>query len=216
VDQYATCINDLGQITGWYVDTSGVVRGYERSSRGKFTALDVPFTGATGTYPISINNSGEIVGAWTDSDGNSHGFTLIAGTYTSFDYPGGTQTEADDVNSAGDIVGQCYDASGAGIGFLLSGGTFTPIEYPGAAGTYALGINDSGVIVGDYCPTAATECPITSEGLQVFLLSGGVYTTISILPGEVYADAADINNNGVIVGYYEDAAGLFGSFMATP
>jgi hypothetical protein len=211
--QFAECINDSGQIVGTYIDNSGVSHGYERSG-GKFSPLDVPFSGATGTYPISINNSGEVVGGWADSDGNEHGFTLIGGTYASFDYPGGTQTSASDVNSAGDIVGSYLDASGAFEGFLLSGGTYTPIEYSGAVSTYADGINDSGVIVGNYCTTS--ECEINFDGAQNFLLSGGVFTSIDILPGEVYAVADDINNNGVLVGYYQDAAGLVVSFLAAP
>jgi len=211
--QYATCVNDLGQIVGTYVDSSGVAHGYERTG-GKFTTLDVPFTGATGTTPISVNNSGEVVGTWIDGDGNAHGFTLIGSTYASFDYPGGTQTSPADVNNAGDIVGSCYDASGVYIGFLLSGGTYTPIEYSGAVETYAEGINDSGVIVGNYCTSSGCETDL--DGVQNFLWSGGVYTPISILPGEVLTAAIDINNNGVLVGYYQDAAGLLVSFMATP
>jgi hypothetical protein len=211
--QEAACLNDLGQIVGWYVDSSGAGHGYELSG-GRFTTLDVPFDGATGTYPQSINNSGEVVGGWTDSAGNSHGFTLIGGSYTSFDYPGGTETFFNDINSAGDIVGYYLDASGAYEGFLLSGGTYTPIEYSGAVETYANGINDSGVIVGGYCTTS--ECEIGLAEVQNFLWSGGVFTPISILPGEVYNDVTDINNNGVLVGYYQDAAGVVGSFMATP
>ena len=211
--QWATCINDLGQIVGTYSDSSGVYHGYERSG-GTFTKLNVPFSGATGTYPQSINNSGEVVGGWADSGGNGHGFTLIGGTYTSFDCPGGTQTIVDDVNSAGDMVGECYDASGLGIGFLVSGGTYTPIEYPGALETYAAGINDSGVIVGNYCTTS--ECEVSFVGVQNFLWSGGVFTPIAILPGEVVTDVIDINNNGVLVGYYQDAAGLVAGFIATP
>jgi uncharacterized membrane protein len=212
-DQYITSINDSGQIVGWYSGIPGRVVGYERSG-GEFSPLNVPFPGATGTYPEYINNSGEIVGQWTDSDGNAHAFTLIGGAFTSFDYPGGTQTEFDYVNSAGDITGSCYDSSGVGIGFLFSGGTYTPIEYPGAVETLAGGINDSGVVVGSYCTTS--ECPVNFHGLQSFLWSGGVFTDISILPGEVYAEAADINNNGVLAGYYLDAAGLYVGFIATP
>lgn len=211
--QEAACINDLGQIIGIYYDSSGVSHGYERSG-GKFTALDVPFAGATGTVPQSINNSGEVVGGWADSDGNGHGFTLIGGTYASFDYPGGTQTFATDVNSAGDIVGSYYDASGVFEGFSLTGGTYTSIAYPGAVETFVNGINDSGVLVGGYCTTS--ECETTLDGVQNFLWSGGVFTLVTILPGEVYAVADDINNNGVLVGYYQDAAGLIVGFMATP
>jgi hypothetical protein len=211
--QWATCVNDLGQIVGQYYDSSGVGHGYERSG-GKFTTLDVPFAGATGTFPQSINNSGEVVGCWADSADNSHGFTLTGSTYTSFDYPGGTQTCATDINSAGNIVGGCYNASGVGIGFLLNEGTFTPISFPDAAETSANGINDSGDIAGTYCPTSG-ECETNSDGAQGFLLSGGTFTAVTI-PGEVYTDVTDINNDGVLVGYYQDAAGLVVSFLASP
>jgi uncharacterized membrane protein len=211
--QEATCINDAGQIVGTYLDSSGFNHGYERIG-GKFTQLDVPFTGATATLPFSINDSGEVVGCWGDSDGNDHGFTLIGGTYASFDYPGAVQTCADDINSAGDIIGAYFDASGTENGFLLSGGTYTSFAYPGAMDTFVNGINDPGVIVGGYCTTS--ECEDTLDGVQNFLLSGGVFTPITILPGEVYADVTDINNDGVIVGSYQDATGLVVSFMATP
>jgi hypothetical protein len=47
------------------------------------------------------------------------------------------------------------------------------------------------------------------------LLSGGVFTTITI-PGEFATTPIDINNNGVILGSYQDAAGVVVSFIATP
>jgi probable HAF family extracellular repeat protein len=111
----------------------------------------------------------------------SHSFTLIGGTYTSFDYPGATFTQANAVNSAGEIVGYYNDTSGVSHGFLLSGGTYASIDVPGAASTTSSGINDTGDIVGGYCPTG--ECISSEEGTQGYLLSGGVFTPIAI-PGE--------------------------------
>jgi len=208
----ASDINDLGQIVGAYIDSSGVYHGYERSL-GKFTKIDVPFAGATGTLAVAINNSGEVVGSWTDSSAASHGFTLIGGTYTSLDYPGATQTTATDINSVGAIVGWYIDTSGVYHGYLLSGGTYTSFDAPDSVYTAATGINDAGAIVGAYCTTS--ECSSTSVGQQGFLLSGGVFTTIAV-PGEVETGLSDINNNGAVIGYYQDAAGLVVSFLATP
>lgn len=205
-------INDLGQIVGQYFDSAGHYHSYELSG-GKFTTIDVPFTGATTTFAYGINNSGEIVGAWVDSAGNTHGFTLIGGTYASFDFPGASSTQAFSVNSAGDIVGPYDDASNIAHGFLLSGGTYTAIDFPGSTASLAGGINDSGVIVGDYCTT--TECAATDDWTQGYLLSGGVFTTIAI-PGEAATIPQNINNNGVVVGFYIDAAGLEVSFLAVP
>ena len=200
-------INDLGQIVGQYVDGSGVTHGFEMSDR-YFTTIDVPFAGSKGTFVYSINNSGEIVGSWSDG-GISQGFTLIGGTYTSFNYPGATYTFAEDVNNNGDIVGVYISPDSNGNqGYLLSGGTYTSIEVPGAVDTEAIAINDAGVIVGVYF----TSDPSLTQG---FVLSGGVYTTLTI-PGEPYTFLDDINNNGVVLGNYQDAAGLTVSFLATP
>jgi uncharacterized membrane protein len=207
----ASDINDLSQIVGAYIDSSGVYHGYERSS-GKFTKIDVPFAGASGTFAVAINNSGEIVGSWYGSTA-THAFTLIGATYTSLDYPAATATSATDINTAGEIVGFYTDASGVYHGYLLSGGTYSSFDPPGSVQTFATGINDAGDIVGTYCTTS--DCVSTSAGEQGFLLSGGVFTTIAIA-GEVATGLIDINNNGVIVGYYEDAAGLVVSFIATP
>jgi hypothetical protein len=202
-------VNDSGEIVGTYDEYD---RGYERSG-GKFTKIAVPFAGALGTFPYGINNSGEIVGGWWDSNRVEHGFTLIAGAYTSFDYPGSSETAGFGINSAGDIVGGYDDASGVPHGFLLSGGTYTSFNFPGAGETDPYAINDAGDIVGAYCTT--TECPSALEGAQGFLLSQGVFTTIAI-PGEVFTYASGINNNDVVVGVYQDAAGLTVSFLATP
>jgi uncharacterized membrane protein len=208
--QGVTAINDSGQMVGLYgVNFS---QGFERSA-GKFTPIAVSFAGAAGTFPYGINNSGEVVGGWWDSNIVEHGFTLIGGTYTSFDYPGASESGAFGINSAGDIVGSYNDASGVPHGFLLSGGTYTSFDPPGAVSTAAYGINDAGDIVGLYCTT--TECNSTFAGAQGFLLRQGVFTTIAI-PGEYYTYADGINNKGVVLGTYVDAAGLVVSFLATP
>ena len=47
------------------------------------------------------------------------------------------------------------------------------------------------------------------------MLSGGVFTTVTI-PGEPYTVLYDINDNGVLLGNYQDAAGLEVGFLATP
>ena len=172
--------------------TKGMSEAAESSPRSRCRLL-VPW----GTFPYGINNSGEIVGGWWDSNRIEHGFTLIGGTYTSFDYPGATETAGFAINSAGDIVGPYSDASGVEHAFLLSGGAYSSFDFPGADFTVANGINDAGDIVGIYCTT--TGCISTSEGEQGFLLSAGVFTTISI-PGEFFTAAQGINNNGEVVG----------------
>ena len=76
-------INDAGQIVGAYVDANHLMHGYIYSN-GTYTILDDPSAGTNGPYPQSggstggtqafgINNSGQIVGEYFDSNGALHG-----------------------------------------------------------------------------------------------------------------------------------------------
>src|SRR5579863_3766945 len=67
--QYATGVNDSGQVVGTYLDSSSVWHGYERTL-GTFTKINAPFVGATASFTSAINNSGEVVGGW-----NADGYT---------------------------------------------------------------------------------------------------------------------------------------------
>ena len=218
-------INDFGQIVGdYYVGDIGgsyIFHSYELDG-DTFKPLNVPFVGAVSTFSPAINNTGEIVGGWTDSAGNSHGYTRIGDTYTSFDYPGGGQIQLYlSVNSEGHIVGSYADANGNVHGFLRRGETYTSIDFPGAVYTASTGINDADEIVGSYCPT--NQCLQTGgEGLQGFILKNGVYTTFAI-SGEYATALASINNKGVLMGNYYDAdvnaantANHVHTFLATP
>ncbi|GLQ89082.1 hypothetical protein GCM10007898_26540 [Dyella flagellata] len=223
--QQAYSINDFGQIVGDYysgeIGGAYIFHSYELDG-DKFKPLNVPFADAVSTFSPAINDEGEIVGGWTDSAGNSHGYTRIGGSYTSFDYPGGGQIQLYlAVNSDGDIVGSYADANGAVHGFLRRGETYTSIDFPGAVYTASTGINDAGEIVGSYCPTS--QCLATGgEGMQGFILKNGIYTAFAI-PGEYATALASIDNKGVLMGNYYDAdvnqadtANHVHTFLATP
>jgi probable HAF family extracellular repeat protein len=200
--QAASAVNDLGQVVGYYADSSSAIHGYSESG-GVFTQIDVPFSGATGTGAFGINNSGQIVGYWRDAS-TDHGFLLSGGTYTTIDYPGAVFTYANAINNLGDVVGFYGDAGGVYHGFLLSKGIYTPLDAPGSTATEANGINDAGNIVGLYCLTA--ECAVNFDTFQGFVLVGGVYSPITI-PGATSTGALGINNTGIIVGLYFDSVG---------
>jgi probable HAF family extracellular repeat protein len=136
-------INDAGQIVGYYA-AGGSLHGFLLSG-GSYTTINVP--GSEFSEAFQINNAGQIVGAYTTSDGKEHGFLLSGGSYTTIDVPGATYTAVGGINDAGQIVGS-YGAGGTTHGFLLSGGSYTTIDVPGANETYASGINDAGEIVG--------------------------------------------------------------------
>jgi len=82
--------------------------------------------------------------------------------------------------------------------------TFTTLEFPGVNNTFALGINNADQVVGGYCG----NCNVT--GGLAFLYSGGLYATITA-PG-ANAEAWDINNQGLIVGTYQNSSGVTTGF----
>ena len=59
---------------------------FVRDKRGDgFATIDVP--GAQGTEPHRINNRGQIVGLYSDSEGTMHGFLLDDDEFTTIDHP---------------------------------------------------------------------------------------------------------------------------------
>ncbi len=135
-----------------------------------FTSIDVP--GATGTLATGINDHGAIVGIYYDASGNSHGFLMENGAFSTVDVPGSLvgvsgmlQTEANGINLAGDIVGDYYAPPGAPgapactattppyspqcrRGFLYHNGQFSDVLVPGKAGSIPNAISPTGTIYG--------------------------------------------------------------------
>ena len=155
--------NDLA--VGFYnsvgMDATGnhpVSHGYTYNiATNTFSAnIDDPNASLTngGTVAAAINNSGEIVGFYKDSSGETHGFLDIGGSFTTVDGPGVTstgQTQLLGLNDQGLAVG-FYQVNANDIlhGFVFDSvhDTFTTVDPPGSAGTTLNGINDLDQIVG--------------------------------------------------------------------
>ena len=152
----------------------------------------------TGTYASGINDAGDIVGYFTTTDLEIHGFIDTGGTFTTIGVPGGALTQAFGINNSGTVAGT-YTDSTFEHGFTDIGGTFTTINHPSATlGTFVLGINDAGVLVGEYGD---------STGTHSFVDNGGTFTPIVDPAATAAGDdtlAAGINNAGVVVGGYFD------------
>jgi len=158
------------------------------------TFQTVDFSGGSTQTAGGVNDSGQIVGHYSDSLGVFHGYELSGGTYTTINvsFSGAVDTFPYGIDNAGDIVG-CWSRSGntAG-GFELSGGTYTQLQFPGGTGTCGHAINNKGDITGYYDDTS---------GAHGFVLSAGIYTSIDV-PGAVETIAGGINDAGDIVGTY--------------
>jgi len=177
-----------------------------------FFTFDPP--GSTATTVAGINNSGQIVGRYTDASG-SHGFLRTGANYTNIDVPGANagSTFAAGINSAGQIVGW-YSVGSAPHGFLRStdGSTFTTIDVPnmplGLPVNALYGINDKGEIVG----IGWSAGPVTDG----FLRSAD--GTITPLQFGSTAAPRGINNSGTIAGYFVrgGSPGLRRGFVRSP
>jgi probable HAF family extracellular repeat protein len=71
---FATDINDLGDIVGYFVDSSGTCHAYVYHKK-QFTEINVPGQyGPSGATATGINNCGQIVGQYSTEDGSTFGF----------------------------------------------------------------------------------------------------------------------------------------------
>jgi hypothetical protein len=82
----AAGINATKGITGGFVDSDDVMRGYVRSVSGDYTAFDAPDAGASGisgyvgTAGFGINSAGTIAGSYIDKSLLIHGFVYTPNT----------------------------------------------------------------------------------------------------------------------------------------
>ncbi len=163
----------------------------------RYTALNVP--ASLQTAAAGINDLGEIVGVYQDSEFVQHGFLFNGLTYTTIDYPGAVLTRADNINNLGQIVGT-YANAGSNVlhGFTLKAGVFTPIDAPGSSSaTYLNQINNFGVIGGGYI-----DANSISHG---FVYNAGTFTAIKF-PGASNTAVTGINDSGEVSGVYCDPA----------
>jgi probable HAF family extracellular repeat protein len=160
-----------------------------------FTNFDGPPDNTQGTTVNGINNLGQAVGFSTAANGAFNNFIRnVNGSFTLLNFASSAEAMANGLNSQGQVVG--------GIGttaFFLTNGGNTVITLPTVNGTTtaeaAFGINDQGTIVGQYTDSNSG----TSPG---FVLSKGAFTTLNPVANDTQVFAQGINNNGLVVGFY--------------
>src|SRR5260370_21389583 len=144
-----TSINDGGDIAGVFLtapstSVPNLAHGFVRvAATGSITEFDAPGAGTgknQGTFPASINTTGDIAGMYFDASNAYHSFVRsAAGTITTFDVPGAPTTTEHrgttplSINAGGDITGSYMHANDVRHGFVRSAaGTFTTFDVPGA------------------------------------------------------------------------------------
>ena len=168
------------------------------------TTFDYPGTGNS-TLPQKINERGDVVGEFIDSNGVTRGFVRFSdGSFSApIVDPNDTVgfTEGRGINNSRTVVGDYATSDGNLHGFFLSGGTFTGFDVPGAVFTAVLSINNPADFTGTFVPDG-------SGIQQAFVSVGGTLTSFSV-PAAVATLAYDINDSKrLVVGYYIDSSGI--------
>ena len=139
-----TSTNDLGHYAGNTRSPDGEkIVGFTLID-GVFSTYDVP--GSLKTVFYGLNNAGQAVGFYRDSDEIDRGVIVQDGELTQFDFPGAAQTEIYGISETGIFAGNIIDAAGVIHGFMGD----MQIDVPGAIRTYADHVNAAGILVGSY------------------------------------------------------------------
>jgi hypothetical protein len=197
------------------------------------------------TEACGINNRGDIVGIYRPDpiSSVSKGYLLRKGVFTEIAIANAPETEPCGINSVGQIVGSHNVRPPAGDaqrsltasflpgdfderpprGFVFAGGVFTSTYPPdvmtGCAATapgcpsrtFAFGIDDALRIVGQYQEIPEAE-PVRNRG---YVLAGGRFTPVDV-PGATETAVVRSNTAGALVGWYQDANGVYHGYVATP
>jgi PEP-CTERM motif len=201
-DAYGGAINDSGQSTGFYFDSSSAAHGFIRDPAGGFSFFDA--SGAASTYIWGINNAGVVAGETYDSGNHSHGFVRdVGGTVTPIDVTGAANTHVNGIDNLGEVAGAYQNASGGSHGFVrTAGGAVTPFDVLGADSTYAGGI-DGGQVSGSYFASGHYHGYVR-DAVGGFTLFDAPASTDTFVFGI---------NGGQIVGYFRGTDGFDHGFL---
>ena len=206
---YVYGINDSGQILGRYDNRYFLKTGNAYQNLANYpNAYLTDYTG--------INNSGKLVGYFTDANGYSRGFIKDGANFTAIDYPGASAavcasyqqcgTRVTGINNLGQVVGVYRSSDGRYRGFVKNGNNYIPIDHPDSPfNIYVTGINDSGQVAGYFWG---------SDGYAYgFVKDGGRF--IEIIPPATANDGEGayvygINNSGRIAGWFDAGAKAHG------
>ncbi len=167
------------------------------------TTFDYPGAGNV-TLPQKINEKGDVVGEFIDSNGVVRGFVRFSdGRFSApIVEPNDAVgfTEGRGINNSGTVCGDYVGSDFRVHSFFLSGGTFTEYDVPGALQTNLLSINDAGDFTGAWYDDV-------SGTFQAFVGHGGTITSFNVAGSTTFA--YEINNSEqLLVGYYVDGSGI--------
>jgi probable HAF family extracellular repeat protein len=200
-------INNKGEIVGSEAgNDNGDTLGFIWEGDG---SCDPVTPNSLGTGNVwGVNDSGEVVGWYTNTSGNYESFLFADNNYTIINCPNAVSTRAYGIANNGDIVGDFIATAGGPFqGMIYKSGKCTTVNYPGAVWTSVKGMNSKGEISGWYTDS--------SGAFHGFVRIKGAYQPLNY-PGAVTTLAFHLNDNGQVAGWYTDSSGGTHGFVAAP
>ena len=213
---FPCCLNSIGDVAGYYTDSTGAAHGFIRNENGKITTFDCAQS-VKKIIPASINSAGDITGFYVDTEGVTHGFIRdFDGSFSPFDIPeagqgSGQGTSPHCINALGDIVGNYIDSKGVSHGFTRtkSSGDLVILDVPEAGtennqGTYTMCMNSAGDLAGFYIDDNNIQ--------QCFMWKSNSGDMVPLdIPG-AGAVPVSIDLAGRVIGYFIDSEGCSHGF----
>ncbi len=223
----ATAINDLGQVVGWSLDSSGHTQAFVWAS-GTMTGLGF-LPGGTSSVASAINNRGDLTGFSYVSATNHHAFLCVSNNLQDLGTFGGPLSIGTAINDSEEITGWSYTAPAEFTNGLWLAAfwwrTNTMLEIPPFRffrhSCEGYGINDSGFICGitylymnnprnwAFVWKDTNANAVADEREMLPLGSLGSY-------GLEYSQANAINDAGLIVGWTFISNASIHAFLITP
>ncbi len=139
--------DSTGALTGSFVDTSGVRRGFSGD-----TIVEAP--GASATYADFVSWTGHIVGSYVDADGVYHAYMRSSvGRFLSIDLPNALNLDyffLHGLNRTRTVVGRAKAVGDVPRTYVGSPLNLQELRVPGAVSTEGWNINEDGSVVGHY------------------------------------------------------------------
>lgn len=199
-------INELGQVTGSSLLSSGQQHAFLYSSNGPM--VDLGTLGGTQSEGSDINNSGQIAGSSLTSAGIYHAFRYDSGG-TMVDLgsliPNG-DSAARGINASGQVIGSAQVYGGTHAFRADPGNPLTDLGTLGGANSDVLAINDAGQVTGGAQVPSGYTHAYRHDGT-------GPMVDLGTLGGNE-SQGAEINNAGVVVGSAANGADFFHAFIA--
>ena len=167
-----------------------------------YESIDVP--GVDFLALTASSDFGGYAGYVRSPDGEKEvAFTLIDGVFTTYDFPGSQNTYFYALGNNGLAAGHYEDSDGLYHGVILENGELRQYDFPDAVQTEIYGFSDAtGVLTGNF---------IDASGVR-----RGFSGDLIVEAPDAAATYADfVNSQGLVVGSYMDADGLFHAYART-